>query len=288
MSLALLGVHPHVHDPDGTPPAAPDPCLGSGDGPVPADHHGPARPAPDDRRRRRTVRGVPLGSRRRPLPELGRAVPGGIGRAADRRPGDPRRPGRRRLDPDRRERRRRAGGRRRRRSRRRRSRSPRSATPWRPRTRGVVSPARRSGRSSIGSSTSRACTAWRPRSMPPTCRRRGLLEDLGFEYEGTAVSAVRDGETWVDDVRYALTADARARVGRPAAAPPDRRPARRVDARQPAATCCTSPRTASQRRFVAPMPESFADALVPEGGRRGSGRAVVPCRSRPTARSPGS
>lgn len=99
-----------------------------------------------------------------------------------------------------------------------------------------------------------------------------LVEGLGFEHEGTAVSAVRVGETWVDDVRYGLTAEARAAwAARPRHRPDDVRLVEITpDIRRAVLRLATH---RSQQRFVAPMPASFVDALVPE---EVSGVAVVP------------
>ena len=99
-----------------------------------------------------------------------------------------------------------------------------------------------------------------------------LLEDLGFEYEGTAVSAVRAGGVWADDVRYALTADSRSSwAARPRHRPADVRLVEVTPDIRRGVLHLATHRT--QQRFVAPMPESFVDALVPE---EVSGVPVVP------------
>lgn len=90
-----------------------------------------------------------------------------------------------------------------------------------------------------------------------------LLERLGFRDEGRAVGAAWVRGEWLDDDRYAILRHERAAwLARPAGAPGDVRlveitpaNARRV------LGLATHP---SQQRFVAPMPASFADALVPE------------------------
>lgn len=89
-----------------------------------------------------------------------------------------------------------------------------------------------------------------------------LLEVLGFDYEGVAVSAVFDDGEWTDDARYGLTAE--------------RRRAWRDRLRQPPVEVRLGEVTVesaeavfglathhTQRRFVAPMADSFADALFP-------------------------
>ncbi len=90
-----------------------------------------------------------------------------------------------------------------------------------------------------------------------------LLERLGFEYEGTAVSAVRVGERWFDDVRYALTVGSRAAWGSRPRHPPDEVRLVEVTPDNGGAVLRLATHR-SQQRFVAPMAESFADALTPE------------------------
>ncbi|MGH9269684.1 MAG: GNAT family N-acetyltransferase [Ilumatobacteraceae bacterium] len=90
-----------------------------------------------------------------------------------------------------------------------------------------------------------------------------VVERLGFDFEGTAVSSVWSSGEWCDDDRYALTAAAHdAWRGRSRLAPTDVRlievtPDNVHDVRR----LCTHH---SQERFVSPMAGSFADALAPE------------------------
>ena len=90
-----------------------------------------------------------------------------------------------------------------------------------------------------------------------------LLEDLGFDFEGTSVSAVFAGGEWTDDARYGLTADLRqAWLDRPRRRPDD---VRLVEITPETVHDVVRLATHdSQRRFVAPMAHSFADALAPE------------------------
>ncbi|MBA3606688.1 MAG: GNAT family N-acetyltransferase [Acidimicrobiia bacterium] len=90
-----------------------------------------------------------------------------------------------------------------------------------------------------------------------------LLERLGFDHEGTFLSAVvADGE-WTDDDHYALTADRRRTWN-------ERQRARPDDVRFVEVTAGNRQQVLrleihhSQQRFVAPMAQSFADALVPD------------------------
>lgn len=89
-----------------------------------------------------------------------------------------------------------------------------------------------------------------------------VLEGLGFEHEGTAVSALLHRGEWVDDARYALTAEARrAWRERPRHPPGD---VRLVEITPDTVRTVLALRThPSQQRFVSPMPNSFADALFP-------------------------
>ncbi len=89
-----------------------------------------------------------------------------------------------------------------------------------------------------------------------------VLEELGFDYEGTARSAVLHRGEWVDDARYALTAEAhRAWRERPLGRPSD---VRLVEITADTARAVLALQTHhSQQRFVSPMPNSFADALFP-------------------------
>lgn len=99
-----------------------------------------------------------------------------------------------------------------------------------------------------------------------------LVEDLGFEYEGVARSAVRTGDSWADDARYGLTVDSRAAwAGRPRDRPEH---VHLVEiAEHNARDVLRLATHHSQQRFVAPMATSFVDALFP--GEDG-GAAVVP------------
>lgn len=90
-----------------------------------------------------------------------------------------------------------------------------------------------------------------------------VVELLGFEYEGTARSSVRDDAGWADDAHYALTAEDRKRwKARPHDPPRDvRLIAITPEMSRPMLHLATH---RSQERFVAPMAGSFANALVPE------------------------
>ena len=90
-----------------------------------------------------------------------------------------------------------------------------------------------------------------------------LVEDLGFSYEGTAVSAVWSRGEWTDDDHYALIDDARrAWQARPRTRPDD---VRLVEVTPDNVAKLYGLRThRNQQRFVATMSESYADALVPE------------------------
>jgi RimJ/RimL family protein N-acetyltransferase len=90
-----------------------------------------------------------------------------------------------------------------------------------------------------------------------------LLERLGFEHEGTSPSAVWDKGEWVDDVRYGISAQQHAAwTQRPRGRPGD---VRLVEITAGTAGAVLELRThPSQRRFVAPMHQSFADALFPD------------------------
>lgn len=90
-----------------------------------------------------------------------------------------------------------------------------------------------------------------------------LVERLGFEFEGTAVSSEwADGE-WLDADRYALTTDARAAWhARPRQEAAE---VRLVEVTPDNVHGLRKLRTHhTERRFVAPMEGSFADALAPE------------------------
>ena len=90
-----------------------------------------------------------------------------------------------------------------------------------------------------------------------------LLERMGFRYEGRGVKMAWVRGEWADDDRYALLAsDRTAWIARPVA--------RAVDVTLVEVTpenlddVYRLATHHSQQRFVATMPESFADALVPE------------------------
>jgi RimJ/RimL family protein N-acetyltransferase len=99
-----------------------------------------------------------------------------------------------------------------------------------------------------------------------------LVEGLGFELEGTARAAVRDGEGWADDAHYALTAeDHTAWATRPQGPPRD---VRLVEITAATARALMDVRTnPSQRRFVATVADSYADAMFPD---EVNGAPVVP------------
>jgi RimJ/RimL family protein N-acetyltransferase len=90
-----------------------------------------------------------------------------------------------------------------------------------------------------------------------------LVESLGFELEGVARDAVRDGDGWADDAHHALTADAHAAWAARPQGPPD--VVRLVEITPGTARAVLELRThPSQRRFVSTVAESFADALFPD------------------------
>ena len=90
-----------------------------------------------------------------------------------------------------------------------------------------------------------------------------LVEDLGFDHEGTAVSAVRSRDAWCDDARYGLTETSRAAWNARSRVPPA--DVRLVEINPDNVSDVYGLRThRHQQRFVATMPDSFADALVPE------------------------
>jgi RimJ/RimL family protein N-acetyltransferase len=90
-----------------------------------------------------------------------------------------------------------------------------------------------------------------------------LVESLGFELEGVAREAVRDGDGWADDARYALTADAHAAWrDRPRDPPAD---VQLVEITPATARAMLDLEThPTQRRFISTMPSSYADALFPD------------------------
>ncbi len=90
-----------------------------------------------------------------------------------------------------------------------------------------------------------------------------LVESLGFELEGVAKEAERDGAGWADAARYALTAGAHAAWRERPTGPPTE-----------VALVEITPATAramldvkanpTQRRFISPIANSYADALFPD------------------------
>jgi RimJ/RimL family protein N-acetyltransferase len=90
-----------------------------------------------------------------------------------------------------------------------------------------------------------------------------LLERLGFRYEGRSVGAALVRGTWEDDDRYAVLAhEYRSWRTRPASVPSDVRLVELTPDNLRAVQAIETHR--SQRRFVATVAESLADALVPE------------------------
>jgi RimJ/RimL family protein N-acetyltransferase len=113
-----------------------------------------------------------------------------------------------------------------------------------------------------------------------------LLESLGFEREAEGRAAVRVGDEWVDDARYAHTATSyEAWTSRPQGPPTE---VRLLQITPATARAMLDVRThPSQRRFISGVAESYADALFPDVV---NGAPVVPWlrRSRPTASWSGS
>ena len=89
-----------------------------------------------------------------------------------------------------------------------------------------------------------------------------LVETLGFAHEGVLASSVLAKGEWTDDARYGLSAEGHAawRV-RPRHRPTDVALAEITPATSRAVLALETHWT--QRRFVSPMPASFADALFP-------------------------
>ena len=87
-----------------------------------------------------------------------------------------------------------------------------------------------------------------------------LVESLGFELEGVATEAARDGDGWADDARYALTAGAHAAWRDRPVTPPDDVHLVEIS---PATTRAMLDVRAhpTQRRFISDMASSYADAL---------------------------
>ncbi|MET0458229.1 MAG: GNAT family N-acetyltransferase [Ilumatobacteraceae bacterium] len=99
-----------------------------------------------------------------------------------------------------------------------------------------------------------------------------LVEDLGFEYEGTARSAVRSGGSWTDDARYGLTVDSRAAWSSRPRHRPEHVHLVEIDEHNGRGVLRLATHH-TQERFVAPMAVSFVDAMFP--GEDG-GEAIVP------------
>jgi RimJ/RimL family protein N-acetyltransferase len=98
---------------------------------------------------------------------------------------------------------------------------------------------------------------------PLNLRSARLLERLGFDYEGRAVGAAFVRGAWLDDDRYAITAEARrAWLARPRTPPRDVRLDEVTDANRARVAALRTHHT--QERFVATMAQSFADAADPE------------------------
>ena len=90
-----------------------------------------------------------------------------------------------------------------------------------------------------------------------------VLERLGFRYEGRGVKAAYVRGEWADDDRYAILADERLAWRERPKAPPSA--VRLVEISQENVYAVGRLATHhSQERFVATMPESYTDALVPE------------------------
>lgn len=99
-----------------------------------------------------------------------------------------------------------------------------------------------------------------------------VLERLGFRYEGRAVQAVQVRGQWCDEDRYALlAADRAAWLARPTGPVTAVRLVEVTEANLDAVYDLRT--TQSQRRFVAPMERSLAQALVPGSYE---GEPVVP------------
>ena len=90
-----------------------------------------------------------------------------------------------------------------------------------------------------------------------------LLERLGFRYEGRAIGAAFVRGEWADDDRYAMLADERnAWLARPRTSPSLVRLVELTPDNAPVVGRLATHH--SQERFVAPMSQTFADALVAE------------------------
>ncbi|MGD9702477.1 MAG: GNAT family N-acetyltransferase [Acidimicrobiia bacterium] len=90
-----------------------------------------------------------------------------------------------------------------------------------------------------------------------------LLERLGFRYEGRGLQMALVRGEWCDDDRYALLrSDRDAWLARPRTSPDEVRLVEITHAIFPDVYRLATHH--SQERFVAPVPKSFADALIPE------------------------
>lgn len=98
---------------------------------------------------------------------------------------------------------------------------------------------------------------------PLNLRSARLLERLGFRYEGRAQGAAFVRGAWVDDDRYSLDVPTRAAwLSRPGTPPAEVRLIAVTDANRATVAALATHHT--QRRFVATMADSFADAADPE------------------------
>jgi RimJ/RimL family protein N-acetyltransferase len=98
---------------------------------------------------------------------------------------------------------------------------------------------------------------------PANVNSARLLERLGFRYEGCGLKAAYVRGEWADDDRYAILADERRAWRDRSTEPPST--VRLVEITQDNVYRVARLATHhSQERFVATMPESYTDALVPE------------------------
>jgi RimJ/RimL family protein N-acetyltransferase len=99
-----------------------------------------------------------------------------------------------------------------------------------------------------------------------------VVEGLGFTWEGTARNAELIRGEWMDDMRFALLREEREAWLAPKSAITDVRLIEITSHNRDDVLALTTHRF--QRRFVATMPDSFADALVPD--LDDSGAPLVP------------